>query len=206
MFEFKIIVGGIAAILALLSFLPYIWGTLIGRIKPHAFSYLVWGILGGSTCILQTMQQGGAGAWSSGVLAIGCLVIFGLALQKGDRKFTKFDWIALTSALIALALWWITSNPILAAVLLTLSDVLGFLPTFRKDWRKPFEDSVLLFVSSTTEYTLSIIALQHYSVSTWLYPATLILVNLSFISMLLIRRGQAPLPPKGGITNSASPL
>ena len=71
----------------------------------------------------------------------------------------------------ALPLWYLTHDPFWAVVILTLVDTLGFVPTFRKAYHKPYEEQLLLYVLMTIRNLVSIPALEHYSWTTVLFPA-----------------------------------
>ena len=180
---------GIAAmILGLIGYAPYLQSIFAGKTKPHAFSWLVWAIIMSIAFAIQVSSYAGAGAWVTGAQAVFCLVIFLLALVQGERSFPLFDWLALTAALLALLLWIVAKNPILSIILLSLTDTAGFLPTYRKGFQKPFEDSISVFAMSAIAYIFSILALESFSLTTWLYPATLILTNTMCVTLLLVRR------------------
>jgi hypothetical protein len=35
--------GAAAAALTLLAYLPYLWAILLGDIRPHVFTWIIWG-------------------------------------------------------------------------------------------------------------------------------------------------------------------
>jgi len=125
-----------------------------------------------------------------GVDTVVCSCIFFLALIKGEKGYTLFDWVALILALVSILLWWITNSPLLSVLLITCADACGFFPTFRKSFKKPFEESMNLFVLSSLKFVGALLALQTYSLITPFYPAALICMNSVFVIMLLIRRKQ----------------
>ena len=65
---------------------------------------------------------------------------------------------------------------------------MAYIPTVRKSWNKPFEESALSWSLSTITISLSILALETYSPATYLYPATFIVVNIALVIFLLTRR------------------
>ena len=186
----KAVIGSIAAAVGILNYIPYIWSILKGKMRPHAFSWLVWGVLTGIAFAAQVTGNGGAGAWVTGTTAIGCFVIFLLALFKGQRAFPLFDWLSLAGAFLAMAVWWLTKNPLGAVLLVSLVDFLGFLPTFRKGWEKPFEDSTLLFGVGALKFVIGIFALDTFDLITGFYPLLLIVLNGGFVLILMFRRMQ----------------
>lgn len=188
MHEYKMIAGYLSVVIAIVAYVPYFQGIFANKIKPHAFSWLVWSFLVGISFAAQLVKQGGAGSWATGFTALICFVIFLFSLAKGKRKFILFDWISLASALIALLLWRITNDPLLSVILVTLTDAFGFLPTLRKGYYKPREDSPFLWSVSALKWGLSIIAMESYSFVTLLYPMYLLIVNGSYSLLLLWRR------------------
>lgn len=188
--EYKVALTLVAIAIGLVSYVPYFRDMASGKTKPHAFSWFIWGLLTAIAFIVQLKQGGGAGAWVSGVTAFFCFVIAAFALFKGERNITKFDWFCLTAALTGIVLWQLTSEPLAAVLIVTLVDVLGLLPTFRKAYRKPFEETLSTFVLSTVKYALAVLALESYAVEVVLYPASVVVINGVFSLMVFVRRRQ----------------
>jgi len=192
MADYKTIVGVIAVGVASVSYIPYFRNLFAGKTKPHAFSWLVWGILNAIAFAGQIHDKGGAGAWSVGLTAAVMFVIFAVSLQRGEKDIKPFDWFCLAGAGIALVPWLLTSEPLASIILITVIDALGFLPTVRKSFNKPHQETLTTFLLSTFKYSLVVIALQHYSLVTLLFPVSLVIMNGLFVGMLLIRRRQVP--------------
>ena len=189
-YDYKTIIGAAAVVVAFASYTPYFKNLLSGKTKPHAFSWLVWGILNAIAFSGQIHDKGGAGAWSVGLTAAVMFIIFAIALRKGEKDIRPFDWFCLIGAGISLVPWLLTSNPLISVVLITIIDALGFLPTVRKSFKKPHQETLVTFALSTVKYTLVVIALQHYTLVTTLFPLSLVIMNGLFVAMLIIRRRQ----------------
>jgi len=135
--ETKTIIGVIAVVIAFISYIPYFRNIFSGKTKPHAFSWLVWCMLNGIAFAGQIKDKGGSGSWSVGFTALVMLIIFFLALQRGEKHITNFDWVCLIAAVLSLIPWALTNNPLLSIVIITIIDAFGFLPTIRKTFYKP---------------------------------------------------------------------
>lgn len=190
MIDYKIILGGAAVILAYVGYVPYFRDILKGTTKPHAFSWLIWGVLTSIGFAAQFVENGGAGAWVTGADAFACFLFFAYALKKGDRHFVFLDWISLFGAFVALLLWWFTDSPTLSVILITVTDIFGYLPTFRKGFYRPYEETAFTYALSSVKFWIALMALQTFSLATWLYPLYLAISNGIFTCMLLIRRHQ----------------
>lgn len=188
--DFKIALAAISIGMTLVGYAFYFKDIFAGKTKPHAFSWLVWAVLTAIAFAGQMYDNGGPGAWVTATTAAVCFIIFGLALTKGERYITTSDKLNLAGAGGALVLWFYTSDPVFSIILITFIDFLGFLPTVRKSFHKPHEETLIHYVLAGLKFVLAIIALDHYSVTTWLYPASLVVANLLFALMLIIRRRQ----------------
>jgi hypothetical protein len=186
----KTALGILATVMAFVSYIPYIRNMLSGKTKPHAFSWLVWGMLTAIAFVGQVSEGAGPGAWVTGFTACVSFFIFVTALRTGEKDIAKSDWLSLVGAGIAMLLWWATSDPLIAVILITVIDALGFFPTFRKSYHKPYEETAITFAISGLKFVVAIIALENLTPTTWLYPASLVLMNGIFVVMLLIRRKQ----------------
>lgn len=112
------------------------------------------------------------------------------------KNITTSDKWNLVGAAIALGLWFITSNPLWSVILITIVDFLGFVPTIRKSYMKPHEETLIHYVLAGLKFVLAIAALDSYNLTTWLYPASLVAANLLFVVMLVARRRKIePIPP-----------
>lgn len=186
--DYKVILGILATGIAFYAYIPYFIDIFKGKTKPHSFSWLVWALLTGIAFFAQVFDNAGPGAWVTGFTAAVSVVILVLAFFKGEKNITRSDWMSLLGAGVSMLLWWITDSPLLTVILITIIDALGFYPTFRKSYHKPHEETLITYLLSGLKFVFAIIALENYSVITWLYPASLILMNGAFVVMLAIRR------------------
>ena len=185
----KELLSAIAITLTLVAFLPYIRSIQQGITKPHVFSWVIWGATTFVVFLAQLAEKGGVGAWPIGVSGIITLYVACLAyIKKSDTIITRTDWFFFLMAMTSLPLWYLTSNPLWAVVILTIVDVLGFAPTFRKAYSQPFEEQLRFFVIMVARNLISILALEHYSQTTVLFPAVIAAACLIFILMVMYRR------------------
>lgn len=186
--DYKVVIAIVSIVMTLFGYFYYFRDIFAGKTKPHAFSWLVWSSLTAIAFAGQLTDSAGPGAWVTGVTALVSFIIFSLAIKKGEKNITKSDKANLFGAVVALVLWFLTSNPLSAMILITIVDFLGFLPTIRKSYSKPYEETLVTYLLSGLKFLLAILALNNYTVVTWLYPASLVIANLFFVVMLVVRR------------------
>lgn len=187
-FDYKTLLGITATILGFIGYFPYVRDTLRGTTRPHTFSWFVWGTMEAIAFFAQMAKGAGAGAWATGASAIIAFFIAGVAFTHKNKQIRPFDWITLSGAIIGIVLWRIAHNPLLAIISVTIADALGFIPTFRKAYHKPHEETVMEYVFSVIKWIVSLPALGAFNVTTMLYPLSLIFTNGVFVTMALIRR------------------
>lgn len=184
----KEIIGAIAAAIDLFSALPYVWGIFYGKTRPHSFSWLIWATSMAIALSAQIAGGGGAGTWALAMGVATTSFVFFLSLKLGERRGSRFDWICLLTALLAIPLWAATNDPTWAVLLVTFIDLAGYAPTYRKSWNHPDQELALMWGLAALKFILGIIALQHYSIVTWLYPGMIATANTILVILLITRR------------------
>jgi hypothetical protein len=197
----KELAAGAAVAIAVFGTVPYLIGTLRGQISPHAFTWLIWSVTTLIAFVGQLVGGGGIGAAAAGASACVGVAISGYAFWRGDRFYTRLDWLCLAGASVALMAWAFTGGPLTALILIGLVDATGAVPTIRKAFVKPHEEGISPFILANVKWLLAICALDHLNALTLLFPATTTAVNTAIISVVLVRRER--LQARGGTATSA---
>ena len=185
----KDILSAVAVVLTFAAFVPYIRAIIAGTTKPHVFSWIIWGSTTFVVFLAQLEGNAGVGAWPIGISGIITMFIALLAyIRRADISITKQDWLFFSAALSSLPLWYVTSDPVWAVIILTTVDTLGFGPTIRKVYDEPRSESMLFFALFAVRNLLVILALEYYSVTTVLFPAVIAAACLLLIATMAYRR------------------
>ncbi|MEQ8485758.1 MAG: hypothetical protein RIB46_15470 [Pseudomonadales bacterium] len=181
--------------LTFVLFVPYVRAILGGRLKPHVFSWVIWGMVTFTVFLAQLAGGGGVGAWAIGVSGIITFYIAALAWRhRGDTAITRGDCAFLVIAASALPVWAITAEPVWAVVILTGADLAGFGPTLRRAYAQPHLESPLFFALAGVRNGLVVLALEQHSTTTVLFPAAVGLACLLLAALLLWRRAALAVP------------
>lgn len=186
--EYKILLGYLAVVISILSYLFYFWGIWKGKTKPHAFTWFVWGILNAVAFTAIVFSGGKAGSWIFAVNTICCFLISIIGFWQKHVEYDFYDWLALLGAIIGILLWNITHNPLYAVILISLSDAVGLVPTLRKAYKFPFEENLSSWVVGILHYPIGILALDSLILTTWLYPVVIITVDTILVVLIITRR------------------
>lgn len=173
----QLIFAIISSVIGISCFIPYIRDIFKGTTKPHSYSWLIWTIL--QTIGVVAMIKGGAGIGVAhlSVGALLCGFIFILSLKYGTTNIKLFDKICLTGALFAIAAYFFFENSLISILIITITDIIGFLPTFRKSYEEPNTETASSYGFSVIASFFSLLALSVFTLTTSLYLITLIITN-----------------------------
>lgn len=181
----KEVLAAAAVVLTFLMYVPYIRSVHKGRTKPHAFSWGIWTLSGLVVFVAQLSDRAGAGAWPIGMASLISAYVAILAYAKRtNTSATRTDWCFLAVALGALVCWLATSNPLTAVVLLTGAELAGFGPTFRHASNYPHQERISFFSLGAMRNALALAALEHYSLTTALFPSAKLLTSAVLVVMI----------------------
>jgi hypothetical protein len=190
MLELKTIFGLLAVVLTFVGYIPYIVDTIKGKTKPHLYSWFLWSLVTFIIFALQVLGNAGAGAFVTLATAILCLVEFILGFRSGERDITTFDTVMFVISLIAIAIWVFAKQPMISNLLIITINTFAVVPTIRKSWYKPESETLFSWIMAGTRNVLGILALDQFSLLTWLYPVSSLITNVLFSAMLIVRRKQ----------------
>ena len=190
MIDIKLILAIISGGLAIIAFTLYIASILKRKTTPHLYSWLIWSILQCIATAAIIQGKGGYGALNFIISAILCTSIFILSLKFGTKNITKYDTICLVGSLFAIVIWIFTKDPVYSVILITIIDFIGFIPTYRKSYTEPNTEALSTYIINTIGDGLAVLALATYSLTTVLYPGSLVVTNLLLISILIYKRNK----------------
>jgi len=193
--DIRVLLSGIATIIAVVSFVPYIRSMLRGKTKPHAFSWLIWSVVAYIAGAGQLAAGGGVGAVAVLVTAAICTWVTIHAFRNRAVTVTKGDRISLAVALAAIPIWVVTKDPLPAVMLVTIIDLLAFWMTMRKTYHQPHSENLTQYTMSIAKYALIILAVEQYNLTTLFYPVVQEVATIIFCVMVVTRRQQVALPP-----------
>lgn len=184
----KDVLGALSVALALVAAIVYVWQTLVGQVRPHPLSWALFGVLSGTGFLMQRAEGALQGSWALLAMTAICLILAGLSIAKGERRFPAREWLSLAAGCAAFVVYLFSRDPTLAAILITLVDAFGYGPTFSRGWSQPQKDSAISFALNGVKFVPSLLAMAPISIATCAYPATLMILNSAVAAMLIVRR------------------
>ncbi len=177
MAQYLVFVGAIVMLGGILS---YTRETLRGTTKPNRVTWLLWSI---------APLIGAAAAFSDGVrlatlpvfvMGVAPLVVFVTSFVNKNAywKLEKSDYICGIILVLALILWQITDDPVIAIVFAIVSDALAALPTLIKSWKFPETETGIAYITAALGTATSFFAFKTGDFSEWAFPVYLVAINV----------------------------
>lgn len=198
---------GIASgLIAFFAVVPYIRDILHGTTRPNIFSFALWSAM----LFISIFAQISAGASWSVLLIIGdcvgttTIVLLCLA-GYGYGKYGRLEWVCTALAVLAIASWQITEQPLLAILFAVVADALAAVPTVLKAYRDPWSESAAQWLLIAFAAALAIASSTIFDIANIIFPAYLLTVNGLTGLLTFFGRRMKTMPPRdtaGGIVLS----
>ena len=186
--DYKFVISVIGAIVGNAAFYPYVRDIFRGTTKPHIYTWLIWVLTQGTAVAALLYGGGGIGGLT---LIIGlALIIFVLLLsfKYGSKNITVFDTVVFVSALCAILVWSQLKNPVLAVIMVTVIDAIGYIPSIRKAYQEPWSETMWTWGVFAFSDILALFSLREYNILTVTYLSAIVVLNLVLFSTCLFRR------------------
>lgn len=179
----------LVVMLSLIGHAPYLIKTIRGRIKPNPISWLIWSISSMVTLLVVSSNGAGAATWSLYLgVSIQIITCFFAFRNSKKHRATRFDILSFIAAVSGLVIWIFSDRPAIAMLLITTVEIVGWLPTIRKSWKKPREEDIFMWGMGILQLSLYIIALTSYNFTTVFNAITWVFCYAITIFVLLYRR------------------
>jgi hypothetical protein len=180
------LLGQLAGVISLLGFLPYIAEIVRGKTRPNRVTWWIWTAVGAVLCVSYYASGARHTVWVPVSYVLGPLVTALLSLKYGEGGADRFDRACLGASLLSLVAWWLARSPLMVLLVNIGIDALGALPTLRKTYYAPAEESLRSWSIFLLADVVNLCALGSWSVATALYP--LYLCALAAVLVLLMLR------------------
>lgn len=190
--DIKIVLTIIATIIGVAAFLPYLRDTFSLKTKPHAYTWLIWAITQGTAIFGIWYGGGGWGALNLTVGTLFVIAVFLFSLKYGTKNITKSDTAILIAALSAIVVWWQLDKPLISVIMVSVIDVIGYVPSFRKSYQEPWSETLISWILFSVSNIFAILALKEYNLLTVTYFAAITSANIALFLLCFFRRQIVP--------------
>jgi hypothetical protein len=179
--------GILAPVVSAIAFIPYVISIFKGETKPSAASWWTWSIL----ALVATLSAFAAHAALSVLLLpawlfVSQLFVAILCIKFGDNHWDLRNKLCAASALISVAVWIFTGNPLLALGLTILADLFASIPNFRHVAKNPEQEDRFAWSLGWLSALFEIFAIKNWNFASYGW-AIYFFLNMSVILFFLYR-------------------
>jgi len=168
------------ATLQFLGGLAYIKGTLRGETKPNRVTWFLWAVapfIGTAAALSDGVGWAILPVFMAGFVPM--LVFISSFVNKNAYwKLGRFDYTCGAFSVLALILWVITQQPIVAILFAIIADGFAALPTLVKSWSYPETESPWVYAATVFSSFAGLLVIQIWIFSEYAFPLYLIVINL----------------------------
>lgn len=186
MLQYLVFVG---AAVNIYGSLLYIKDVIRGDTKPNRVSWLMWSI---APLIAATAAFSSGVRWAvlpvflSGFTPL-LTLLASFVNPHAYWKITRFDYCCGIFSFLALVLWGITKEPVVAIAFAIVSDLFATTPTLIKSWRYPDTESGSTYWGGVVSALTGFFALQAWVFSGYAFLVAIVVQN-SLILFAIYRR------------------
>ncbi|MEY3470786.1 MAG: hypothetical protein RLZZ223_136 [Candidatus Parcubacteria bacterium] len=165
----------------------YIKATVRGETKPNRITWLLWSIsplIGAFASIVSGFNLASISVFSLGIAPL--LVFIASFVNKNAYwKLSKFDYTCGVFSALALILWVITDNPLIAIIFAIISDILAGIPTLIKIYKSPQTETITPYITGIISSFSSLFAIKLWVLTEISFPIYLILIQSLHLSVFI---------------------
>jgi hypothetical protein len=178
------LIGALAGLVAVTQGAPYIVSVLRGHSRPHRASFGIWAGVGMVLSASYITAGARTTIWAGLALLAQDIIVFLLAIKRGEGGLGHFDLACVAVAVVAVAAWAFTDDPAVAVYLSTAAIVVAFLPTLRKVCADPASESRFAWRLYAVSCVLNVGALTSFKPSLAVLPLAMVPPALVMVVLL----------------------
>ncbi len=191
MFQYIQYLVFVGAVVQLWGVFSYIKETIKGNTKPNRVTWLLWStspLIATFAALSDGVKLSVLPVFMSGFGPL-LVLISSFVNKKSYWKLEKLDYLCGSFSVLALVLWTITKEPIVAIAFAIASDGFAAIPTIIKSWKFPETETVDAYTTGLFNTLTSFAAIKTWNFAEIAFPIYLVVVNSSLIISVLRKRG-----------------
>lgn len=176
--NFASILAFIAGLFLIAGYVPYIYEVVKRTTIPNRASWFIWSLSTALVLFGVTGTGTHEAIWVPIADALGCFIIFIMAIPRGVGGWSKTDKISLAVCFTSLIVWWFSGSALIALLMNLSVYVSGYVPTIEKVFYDPKSESYSAWTLFFIGVILNLIAVaigNDTGFAVWLYPIVLVL-------------------------------
>jgi len=163
--------------------------TLKGNTKPNRVSWFLWSVaplIATAAALADGVRLAVLPVFMSGFAPF-LIFILSFFNKQSYWKLNIFDYLCGLCSVLALVLWAITNQPLVAIVFAVLADGFAAIPTLYKAWKFPETESVEAYSTGVINAGTSFFAISTWTLSSLAFPIYLLFIN-TLLTIIVSRK------------------
>lgn len=178
----KIAASVTAVGISLVAYIPYLIDMFRGKNRPHLYNWISTVLITVVVAYIQLIGGAGVGAIPTIIGAGVDSVVLFYCFRFGTKDIVFMDKICLSITLAGVIFYIIFNRqPVLSLAILTVAEIISFIPTYRKTRNDPYSESLPSYFLLMIKLGLILIAVQTYNLLTVSYSVSWLLVFVVFL-------------------------
>ena len=168
----------------------YVRDTLRGNTKPNRVTWLMWAaapMIGTAAALADGVGWATLPVFMAGFIPL-LVLIASFVNPNAYWKLEKFDYLCGFFSILALVLWGITKEPLVAIIFAMIGDGFAAMPTLIKSWKHPETETGLVYIGAIGNQLTSFFAIKMWSVSEYAFPLYLLTINTLLVLAIYRRK------------------
>lgn len=184
----------LAAVINIAGTVAYIITTLKGRTRPNRVTWFIWGLAPLITFSAQLSKGVGLEALLTFTAFAGPLAVFAASFVNKNAywKISRLDWWCGGIALLAIALWAITREGLIAIALSILADLLAGVPTIIKAYREPESENAAAYITACISGIITLLTISVWTPASASFAIYMTLITGLITALILWPRRPGP--------------
>ena len=187
MLQYLVFIGAAVQLLGIFS---YIKETFRGNTKPSKVTWLMWSVAPLIATFAALADGVGWSVLPVFIAGFGPLLVFiaSFVNKNSHWELETFDYLCGFCSVLALVLWGITKEPVIAIVFAIASDGFAAIPTLVKSWKYPETETAAAYTTGLFSALTSFTAIKIWNFSSYAFPAYLVIAETLFILSIYHRK------------------
>ncbi len=185
--QYLVIIGAIVQLAGVFS---YIRETLRGNTKPNKVTWLLWTVaplIAAFAAFSDGVRWAVLPVFMSGFGPL-LVLIASFVNKKSYWRLERFDYLCGLCSVLALVLWGITKEPVIAIIFAIASDGFAAVPTLIKSWKYPETETADAYIGGLFNSLTSFAAIKMWNFAAVAFPIYLVMINSSLILAIYRKR------------------
>jgi len=179
----KITASIIATGIAIIAYIPYLIDMFKGKNKPHLYTWISIFLITAIIAYIQLVGGSGIGAIPIIIGVVIDAIILFYCFRFGTKDIVFMDKICLAISIVGIISYLIfITQPIISLVIVSVAEVISFIPTVRKTRNDPYSESLTSYYLIMIKLILVLIALEKYNLLTVSYSILWLVVFVLFLA------------------------